>query len=813
MSENLSLDEIIKRAEKIKQEAETQLAQAEKALDEKTKTPIDDVVVDKTIVVERVAKVYEKIEAQEEEEDVKEFIPSKKDMREVKIFTKAKKQPVKIEEEDDNEDIKIADEPSRTQTINLSDKREESTRIVSLDKEEAQTRPMAFVSKSKVDKKSDLQEIPTIVAREHIYNGFTADASKEEFEEDIGVQMCLEGFDDTMETVPTIDENVAEQILEERRREKVGKFRLFGPDETDMELGNNNLVDEDYESEQEKSDFERSLLTKKSAVQTKLLLTLILGVPLFCLTVFKDSAYFPSALSGHKPYFLTALLFYGAILLTNLNIITHGLQVKKSINFDFPLSITAILVLVHSILLCADTSLWIDNGILLPSAVTFALLMSQLGKRKMLMRILDNFHFITSLEDKYTIENIVNTVDAEVITRGLIAEKPVIKTSIKTDFPTNFLEISCKNEPADKTAKVMFPLALFLSTALLVAVGINDNFNSAINTALCALVMAFPVGSLYLTNSLLSDISLNLKGYGSRVCGCEGAVMAYDANTMVIEAADLFGINSCEIHGIKTFNGAKVDDAILQAAAIMLQTKSPLSHVFDSVIIGKQSILPVVEGVTYEEKMGTSAWIYKRKVLVGNRDLLLTHGVRVPKESFEKKYTVKGRSALYLAVDGDIQAMFVVSYSAEPELKRELRKLEKSGITIIVKSSDPYINEQSLAALFGVPEGFIRVMNYSAAKVFDKYSNMHVEKSPAYVVHNGTALGFVSAMRAAEIIVSLQKLISFLSIFGAVMGLVVVAMLSLLGAYSQITVFSVIAFQTIWSVFMLLLSKIKSFSL
>ena len=51
----------------------------------------------------------------------------------------------------------------------------------------------------------------------------------------------------------------------------------------------------------------------------------------------------------------------------------------------------------------------------------------------------------------------------------------------------------------------------------------------------------------------------------------------------------------------------------------------------------------------YEDKMGTSAWIYKRKVLVGNRDLLIRHGVNVPKESYEKRYTIKNRKALYTA--------------------------------------------------------------------------------------------------------------------------------------------------------------------
>jgi hypothetical protein len=304
-----------------------------------------------------------------------------------------------------------------------------------------------------------------------------------------------------------------------------------------------------------------------------------------------------------------------------------------------------------------------------------------------------------------------------------------------------------------------------------------------------------------------------LSKYGSRVNGNEGAMMADNANMMIMEAGDLFGKHSCDLHGVKTFNGAKIDKAIIYAAAVMIQTKSPVANVFDEVIIGKQSILPKVDSVQYEDRMGTSAWIYEKKVLVGNRDLLLRHGVSVPKESVEEKYTIKGRHALYLAVDGQLMAMFIVSYSAEPQIKRELKKLEKSGILIAVKSCDPYINEDSIAELFNLPKGFISVMNYSAARVFDKYSGMVVEKSPAYVLHNGTALGFVSAMHGAQIIVSSKHLLNFMQAFGSAIGFAGIAFLAVIGTYEQITALSIIAFQAIWALFVMFVTKLRSLTI
>lgn len=225
--------------------------------------------------------------------------------------------------------------------------------------------------------------------------------------------------------------------------------------------------------------------------------------------------------------------------------------------------------------------------------------------------------------------------------------------------------------------------------------------------------------------------------------------------------------------------------------------------------MGKQSILPDVDGVIYEDKMGTSAWIYQKKILVGTRELLMHHGVAVPKEDFENKYTRKGRKALYLAVAGKISAMFVVSYSADNAIKKSLKKLEKSGITILLKSSDPYINEENIMEIFDLPEGFIRVMTSSNARIFEKYSNLVVEKSPAYTVHNGTALGFISAVRGAECLVGLESSLSVLVSFGSSVGFGIAALLGFLNGMSQLNAVNVIIFQMIWSIFVLLISKIR----
>lgn len=802
MSENLSIDEIIKQAEEIRkktvQKAQSAIEEikenAGKDMPEKVEAPanLSTDKKEKTAVVDSHA-----VKAAASEDSKTKVVDQK---------TKA----VQVSE-------KTNVIPNVGGTKKSFFKNTPSEPLYSKTPPEIMERPATIKSKSRFDKTSDLQEIPTIVAVDELehtkisFGNNQIPKAEEDYVSDESDQIVLEGFEDATDKIDKIDEEVAEKQLKQRRQEKVNKFRLFSPD---ISGDKQSAVKNEYRRDDDKTAFMEKLFASKSSFTLKGSITAVIAIPLLLLAIFKDSAYMPSFLLDYTAYLVTQLVLYVLLLAVNMKNIIFGFKLSKGINYSFPISVASILVLVHTILLVADSNLYISDGIALPLVMAFAFLMTNFGKYLLTRRIIDNFEFLINQDEKYTVETIVNTVDATIISRGLLTGEANLKTSIKTDFSTNFLDISCSDEPADKIAKTAGTAMLVLSIILFAVFSIvRGDWHIGLNIGMCSLCISLPTISIFNTNSALLGISKILKDSGAMINGFEGAVMVNDANAIVIEAQDLFGKNSCEIHGIKTFNGAKADDVILKTAAVIMKTKSPLSYVFDDVIIGKQTILPDVDGVVYEDKLGTSAWIYRKKILVGTRELLIHHGVQVPKEEFEEKYTRKGRKILYLAVTGQIMAMFVVSYSADPKLKKTLRRLEKSGITVLVKSADPFINDESIAELFSLPDGFIRVMNSSNARVFEKYSDMCVEKSPAYVVHDGSALGFVSSMAAAENLEETRKLLSVLITFGSAMGIGLVTMLAILGGISQITPVNIVIFQAAWCIFVEIVSKIKRLGL
>lgn len=767
MNESLSIDEIIRQAEEIRKKT---VKQAQSAL--------EDVNTSANEITKREIEVpkpdIENIKIQPKSENVKTYEKST-------ASDKTKVGPA-IKAEDDGKTKHIdfkpkskSDDFASQKTVQKSFFTSNRTKepIYSKKPPEIIERPATIKSKSRFDKTGDLEEIPTIVAVEEL----------------------------------------AEKQLKERRKEKVNKFRIFSPEDIEdaAKADKDTVIKKEYESADEQSAFSKRLDDARSSASLNLKITFALTFVLGLLTGFKDSSYLPSLLLDSTPYIITLLVLFVIVCVVNARIFMHGFKLKGGINSDFPICVAEIIVFVHTILLLIDSNLLLDDGTLYPFAGAFALLLSGLGKYTFITRIRTDFDFIANQKEKYTVEPIVNKVDAGIISRGLLTGEPNLKASIKTDFATKFLDISSVDEPADKISKYVGTVSLLLNIILAVVVGlINQNWHLGVNAFVCAMCITTPCYALFCTNNTLLGVSKQLRTRGAMVNGFEGASVTSDANAIVIEAQNLFGPRSCEIHGIKTFNGAKADDVILKTASVIINTKSPLASVFDDVIIGKQAILPEVDDIVYEDRLGTTGWIYRKKILVGTRDLLIHHGVPVLKEDFEKKYTRKGRKVLYLAEAGKLMAMFVVSYSADPQLKKALRKLEKSGMTILVRSADPFINDESIAELFELPDGYIRVMNSSNGRAFEKYSNLFAQKSPAYIVHNGSALGLVSAFSAAEDLQETRKLISVLISFGSALGFGVVGLLAFVGGIDQLDAIKVALFQAAWCIFVNLLAKIKS---
>lgn len=686
-------------------------------------------------------------------------------------------------------------------------------------------RPAIIKGQTKFQKTADLQSIPEIMSVEEYKTKAAASplALPKVDEYDYSAhQLRLDGFESETDSLEKIDENEAEAQLYERRKERVSHFHLFGhqekePDGEDyFDFGEEDepVLEpiSDYNSPRDRDSILENLSAREQKLSIRTIATGILTVLMLFFSVLEAMEVLPTALSDTYTMLTLLTVMLCLVVIFNLTTLRNGLFSLFRLKPDADFPVTAALFFVGAQLVYAylTPDLLTDGLPLYPLALSFAFVCNDVGKQTMLRRVHANFEFLSAGGEKYTVQDIYDQRDTQAMCQGLLMGDPVVKHSVHTEFPTNFLEIAYKQEPADVLSRRMAPLTVLASIAIGVgAYFLNRSIPFGVSVAACAACISVPVVSLLASNTALLSMSKKIKSNGAMVNGFHGAQQVNDVNAIVFDAADLFPAGSCDLHGIKTFGGMRVDDAILQTAAVVINTKGPLQDVFDKVIVGKQSILPEVDTLVYEERMGSSCWIYGKKVLVGNRQLLLNHGVKVPPEEFETKYKHDNRYLLYLTVAGKIAAMFVVSYKANGRVKEELLRLERSGLTVLVRTSDPNISEEMLTQQYDLTEGFVRVLSSASGRIYEKYSDHCVETYPSYIVHNGTATAFISAMYASDVLGGVKNMMNIVQVFGSILGLGLAGIFAFYGGLSQMGALSVVLFQCVWSILVLSISKYK----
>lgn len=413
----------------------------------------------------------------------------------------------------------------------------------------------------------------------------------------------------------------------------------------------------------------------------------------------------------------------------------------------------------------------------------------------------NRFHSIGKIEDEEV---------AFEIGRGLLLGDPDIRYSKPVKLPSHFVEITKKSDPANEIYARAIPAVLVAAVLVGAVTGFVTKSVYTGISALTAVVLAgIPSAALLSSASGFSGVNKGLRAQGAMISGYDAAFDTLSANAIVIDAADLFQVSDCRLCGMKLYHKMRVDEALLYTAAMVIQSGGTLSSLFDGVIQSRRDILPQVESLAYEERLGCSGWIYNQRVLVGSRELLVKHNVDAPSREEERIFKKDGCEVLYLAVEGKTAALFVVSYAAAAQTADYLCRLEKYGISILVRTSDPNITEGLVEQIFHLPHNLVKIINPVAGDLFRDLVKQPPKDEPCGIIHDGRTESGLRAMLGAFILDEKFRLTEILSYIGVGINVLLLAVLSFFSGLSQAGAFEVVVFELVWMAIMMLLPKIK----
>ncbi len=456
---------------------------------------------------------------------------------------------------------------------------------------------------------------------------------------------------------------------------------------------------------------------------------------------------------------------------------------------------TAVICLAVNVVFCFKPVMLMVPGIHLYSSVAILVLLVNAGAEyRDAKRILQNFRFVGGNGERYAVVPISDRKISRNMTKGAVDSEPMLVKNVKVSFFERFISRSFQRDVSDKIADRVLMIA-FPASILLAGIGwyVSGSFFTAVSFLSGMMVMASGFLGAASIAFPLFDTSDVVSRFAGMIPGYDAVEEYNDTNAVLIEGRDLFPGDSVALRGVKTFQGKRVDDAIIDAASVVCASKSLLQNVFMTIINQKTDVLRPVDSIQYEDLMGLSAWVNERRVLIGNRELMINHSIAVPKKEYEDKFREDGYEMVYLAAEGELCALFLLEFSADPSVAGVMNLLKKNGIAAVLRTVDSCITADMLARVFEKDPEMFKILPARLHKEYEE-ETAPCERQETVLGNNGTLFGYIVSLSAAK---KLHRCFLFgtrLYLISAVLGMVLLTAALLTGKLAAVGAWPVVLF-------------------
>lgn len=443
----------------------------------------------------------------------------------------------------------------------------------------------------------------------------------------------------------------------------------------------------------------------------------------------------------HIHTYLLAHIVLGALaLFYSYPVITKGFKnlVKLKADSDSMTAVTAAACFISLLgaFLQTDMARAELIHIYMPVGI-LAMLTNAIGKYLILKRARRNFKFASRDFNRHGVVYVKDEERAERLTHGTLGDFPILAAMRPTDFLTDFLRYTYSSDITDTFCRKAVPLCLggsLIVSVILTGIRMGTLLSieafvfglSILTMLLCACsCIALP----FAANIPLEKVSEETLKNDGILLGYQSVDDLYDTNSLLVKAEDIFTEGTVRLGGIKVFSNTKLDEAFLDAASLSYHGGSLLQQLFADLIKGREKLLYPIDNFSYEDGMGLCGWIKNRRILLGSRELMETHNIEgLPTKIREAEYA-KGHEPIYLSISGSLAAMFVVDVIAGRGVRKWAERLVKKKVCIVVKSVDSFITAEKISAVYGIPNGMVKVLPKKLHEDFDAETKKAVRLS------------------------------------------------------------------------------------
>lgn len=328
--------------------------------------------------------------------------------------------------------------------------------------------------------------------------------------------------------------------------------------------------------------------------------------------------------------------------------------------------------------------------------------------------------------------------------RQVCSANPVI------DFP-NVVRTSSDGDPSDGKNRRFVPWVILgvIVASIIVAILRKGTFIPAL-TILLIMCATFTAEGTFILPYVI--MQLRLRHMGSILLGNYSVKHLKDADTLLVKDTDLFPPDRNEILHFRVKNTARAAEATKYIAALLALSESPLLEAFRKQVPDLPERSPTVLQWRVIKNYGIVATVDLDNVLLGNRNLLLSHNVQPWSPEKEAMLSAAGVHLIYLVINRTITATMICRYGEDPALKKAA-DMPDGEFHLLVDTKDCNINESMIQRRYDLPHTKISVPDPDEAESVDETrEELEEDQSPPVMISTQNALGITEAIRRTKIL-------------------------------------------------------------
>ena len=478
----------------------------------------------------------------------------------------------------------------------------------------------------------------------------------------------------------------------------------------------------------------------------------------------------PGALFDNGVKSAVCLIMMISVMICGLDIITTGIMsiVRLKLHASALIVISCLLCMIDAFLSAANVSDKLVPFCVIPSlTIAFTLLGCVLNARS--NRVI--------LNTAAAVRNPFILTAQSDISGGDIT---LVKGSRSVDGIVRRTE---EDGPDESVFGILTPYLVIAAVVLsLIAAIVSKSFASFAHILSGIFVCAAPIAML-ISFPLPFFISIkSLIRSGSTIAGWSGLYDIGKAKHIIISDTDLFPKGCVRISRTRVFAGMKPERIISFAGSIISASGSSMTAPFSELMRKAGGSLMPVEAFSVHESGGLTAMIDGEDVYCGNAAFMRLMGVALP-----EKYVLS--NGVYVAAAGIICGVFEMEYTASDAVRDALGRLVASGRHAIFAVRDFNITPQMLSVKFDMPTDGFDFPPYS-----ERYAISGAEPAedskPAALISREGLMPLVSLADHGKLLFGRIRLSVMLNALSAVIGMLVMFVISLSALPSVVTALS-----------------------